>query len=211
MTWLHQTVLDGGIMMVFLIPCSVIVLAYVCQGLIALRRERIAPATLRRLADAAREPEEITAARHRLDIDTSPLARIVTQLGRLSPRNDDELEREAGRLAGEETMLLYHRRVSPLALLRNVSVYLGLLGTILGIMRSFGEYARGAAENSVESLGQGINQALVTTAWGLSIAIPAMIFVHIFRQRLITLERAELPEAALNIHRHLNRSSSEGL
>ncbi|MBN1477355.1 MotA/TolQ/ExbB proton channel family protein [Candidatus Sumerlaeota bacterium] len=198
----QRAVLDGGIMMFFLIPCSVIALAYILQGLISLRRERLAPSRLVEVANSARSSHEIEATHRRLAADLSPLGRVVSELARLRPEGTERLERETDRLAGEETTMLYQRWVAPLALIRNVALYLGLLGTILGIMRAFGEFATGT-EQSVELLGQGINQALVTTAWGLSIAIPSMIFVHIFRQRLITCERVTLPEIALAIHRRL--------
>ncbi len=208
MNLLQRAVLDGGVVMIFLIPCSIIALTYVFQGLISLRRDRMNPRGLLRMAVDAQAPEEIAAARRRVAVDRSPLGRIAVGLSRLGASSDAELEREADRLAGEETTMLYHRRVAPLVLLRNVSLYLGLLGTILGIMRAFGEFAAGT-ERNVELLGQGINQALVTTAWGLSIAIPCMIFVHLFRQRLIGYEKATLPEAALAIRRGLSEPSGE--
>lgn len=202
MSWLQRWVLDGGIMMFVLIPCSVIALAHIVQGLIALRRERLVPSPLQRLAESARDPIEAEAAHRRLAADPSPLAHVVEELHRLTPRNPEDLEREAVRLAGEEALLLYHRRVAPLALMRNLSLYVGLLGTVLGIMNAFGQYVTGA-QPDVAQLGRGVAEALVTTAWGLAIAIPSMVFVHHFRQRLIALERVRLPEAALAIHRRL--------
>lgn len=202
MNYLQRFVLDGGIMMIFLIPCSIIALAQIVQGMISLRRERITPRGLARLTAGQRSPEDIEAARRRVTGDGTPLGVVVMALMRLGSLKGDALEREADRLAGEQTTLLYHRRVAPLVLLRNVSLYLGLLGTILGIMRAFGEFA--TREQSVELLGEGINQALITTAWGLSIAIPCMVFAHWFRQKLIAFEKVHLPEAALSICRHLS-------
>jgi len=200
MELLQRVVLNGGIMMWLLVPSSVIAAAYVVQGMISLRRERIVPKRLRLLAEGVRESEDVEAVRRRLATERSPLGRVASGLGRAQVETTAELEREADRLASEEMAMLYHKRVGPLALLRNVALYLGLLGTIFGIMQAFGEFSQGD-QRSVEKLGQGINQALVTTAWGLSIAIPCMVFVHLFRQRLITFEKAVLPEAALAIHR----------
>ncbi len=75
-------------------------------------------------------------------------------------------------------------------------------------LKAFGQFAAGEHQD-VELLGRGISEALVTTAWGLSIAIPCLVFVHVFRHRLITLERATFPEVALSIHRHLAAAPEE--
>ncbi len=207
-SWFQRAVLDGGIMMIFLLPCSVLALGHIIQGFVSLRRDRLTPRRLVQLTLDARDPEEIDAARRRIASDPTPLGRIVAQLGRLRPPEGEPLEREADRLAGEEALVLYHRWVSPLITLRNVALYLGLLGTIFGIMKAFGQFAAGEHQD-VELLGRGISEALVTTAWGLSIAIPCLVFVHVFRHRLITLERATFPEVALSIHRHLAAAPEE--
>jgi biopolymer transport protein ExbB len=203
-TWLQRWVLNGGFTMFALVPCSVAAMAFIIQGLISLRRERMLPRSLQQMVAGARDPIDLEAARRRITVDPSPLARVVTGLCKLTTHSEEELEREADRLAGEEALLLYHRRVAPLALLRNIAVYLGLFGTVLGIMHAFSQYIVGQHAD-VQGLGRGIAEALVTTVWGLAIAIPSMVFLYVFREKLVTLERVKLPEEALTLHRRLTR------
>lgn len=65
----------------------------------------------------------------------------------------------------------------------SVSPFLGLLGTVWGIMKAFLDIrARGSAHITI--VAPGISDALITTVYGLLVAIPALIFYNIFRSRV---------------------------
>ena len=60
---------------------------------------------------------------------------------------------------------------------------IGLLGTVFGMLRAFGSVARDIASAKPVVLAEGVSQALVTTAFGLIVGIPAMMFYAYFRRR----------------------------
>ena len=68
-----------------------------------------------------------------------------------------------------------------LTLLAVVSPLLGLLGTVLGMIRAFQDIAAHSGPIHPALLADGLQQAMLTTAVGLMIAIPALVFVHAFR------------------------------
>src|SRR5690606_2183772 len=86
-------------------------------------------------------------------------------------------------------------RNSQLSLVYNVAPLMGLLGTVFGLLQTFAEFTQ-AADPSVKDLGQGVNVALITTAWGLSLALPAFIFMYFFTMRINKYEQVILPREA---------------
>jgi biopolymer transport protein ExbB/TolQ len=87
----------------------------------------------------------------------------------------------AGALGQERTR--YERRLSFLATLASNAPYIGLFGTVLGIVRSFRDLATNMAEAS-SAVMAGIAEALVATAVGLLVAIPAVIAFNVFKGRV---------------------------
>ena len=79
------------------------------------------------------------------------------------------------------------RGVSWLANLANLSTLAGLLGTVLGIYRAF-QQLEAAGESTITVFSRGIYEAITTTIVGLSLAIPALIFHFLFRDRYARLE-----------------------
>jgi biopolymer transport protein ExbB/TolQ len=67
--------------------------------------------------------------------------------------------------------------------------FVGLLGTVLGIIRAFSDMAVSGLANSLETIGGGISEALVATAIGLFVAIPAVIFFNVLNKRISNLIR----------------------
>ena len=74
----------------------------------------------------------------------------------------------------------YERRLSILATLASNAPYIGLFGTVLGIVRSFKEMSKDLANASSGVMG-GIAEALVATAVGLLVAIPAVVAYNVFK------------------------------
>ncbi len=114
-----------------------------------------------------------------------------------STRWTDELSDNI-RLAMERTKIteisLLETSLPTLSTFVSVSPFLGLLGTVWGIMVAFLDIrARGSAHISI--VAPGISDALITTVYGLLVAIPALIFYNIFRSRINTLS-AELDKFA---------------
>ena len=97
----------------------------------------------------------------------------------------DAVSRALARAASiEETRL--EKRLSFLASTASVSPFIGLFGTVWGIMNAFGEIGRQGSAN-LAVVAPGISEALITTAAGLFAAIPAALFFNFFSDRLRTL------------------------
>jgi len=79
--------------------------------------------------------------------------------------------------------------------------FIGLLGTVIGIVRSFNQISVQGLGSGIQSIGSGIAEALVATAIGLFVAVPAVIFFNFFqKQILVLIQRAEnLSELILSL------------
>lgn len=118
--------------------------------------------------------------------DVGPLAARLRRVPMLRDFADlldgPALNREAAlRLAGEA--VLVEARLSLLSVLSRLAPLMGLLGTILGMIATFSRIAGAASGVDMTLLAGGIWQALLTTAAGLCIAIPALFFLAVFQGR----------------------------
>jgi biopolymer transport protein TolQ len=100
-------------------------------------------------------------------------------------RSLDSLTRSLARAAGVETTRL-ERRLSFLATTATVTPFIGLFGTVWGIMEAFGDIGRMGSTN-LAVVAPGISEALITTAMGLFAAIPAAVFFNFFSTRVKVL------------------------
>ena len=100
-------------------------------------------------------------------------------------RSLESLSRSLARAAGVEVTRL-ERRLSFLATTASVSPFIGLFGTVWGIMEAFGDIGRMGSANLVV-VAPGISEALITTAMGLLAAIPAAVFFNFFSSRVKVL------------------------
>jgi biopolymer transport protein TolQ len=100
-------------------------------------------------------------------------------------RSLESLSRALVRAAGVEVTRL-ERRVSFLATTASVSPFVGLFGTVWGIMTAFGDIGRMGSAN-LAVVAPGISEALITTATGLAAAIPAAVFYNFYSSRIKVL------------------------
>jgi biopolymer transport protein TolQ len=100
-------------------------------------------------------------------------------------RSLDSLSRSLARAATVEITRI-ERRLSFLATTASVSPFIGLFGTVWGIMDAFGEIGRAGFAN-LQTVAPGISEALITTAVGLLAAIPAAVFFNFFSSRVKVL------------------------
>jgi biopolymer transport protein TolQ len=105
--------------------------------------------------------------------------------GKPTVRSLESLSRSLVRAATVESTRL-DRRLSILATTANVSPFVGLLGTVWGIMDAFGDIGRMGSANLVV-VAPGISEALITTAMGLLAAIPAAVAYNLFSSRIKVL------------------------
>ena len=110
------------------------------------------------------------------DFGYEEVTRQVKSRGTIN--NKVALERTL-QLGTSEEIAKLERNMSWLATTASVSPFIGLFGTVLGIIRSF-EQLQQAGSSSLRAVGPGISEALIATAVGLAAAIPAAIFYNVF-------------------------------
>ncbi len=84
----------------------------------------------------------------------------------------------------KKSRLEYEARLAFLATLGNNAPFIGLFGTVLGIIRAFGDLARNPSAAGASSVMSGISEALIATAVGLLVALPAVVAYNIFQRAL---------------------------
>jgi len=129
-------------------------------------------------------------------MDAVPLLRdFAAALGGESTGNQEAMLR----IAGEEALAKLEARLPLLSLLSRVAPLMGLLGTIQGMITTFSRIAESQSGVDMPLLAGGIWQALITTAAGLVIAIPALFCLHLFqgKARRVAATLNEAGNAAL--------------
>lgn len=189
MSW-QEIVQHGGSLMWVLAGLSVLTLAFVIYFFVILRKSMVAPRALQReLVDKLRSGA-MDDARRLCEFRSCPLssvamsamdyARDVPQADAMLLKDviEGEGSRQAEHIQGQTQYLMDIAAVAPL---------IGLLGTVFGMLRAFSSVALNIANAKPVVLAAGVSQALVTTAFGLMIGIPAMAFYAYFRRKAAKL------------------------
>jgi len=108
----------------------------------------------------------------------------VIKAGLLKLRHDFSAVQEAVGAAVDKGGSELHGKINILSFIASIAPMLGLYGTVAGMIQSFSQLARASAQNKPELLAQGVSQALITTAEGLTVAIPVMFFYYFLRNRV---------------------------
>ncbi|MBL8259008.1 MAG: MotA/TolQ/ExbB proton channel family protein [Candidatus Competibacteraceae bacterium] len=172
----------GGWLMVPILACSLAAAIIIFERLLALRRARVLPdqlvAILRRWAERrAVDRAEMNA----LPLN-SPLGRIVAAGLDHRDRGRDLL-RERIEDTGRHVAHELERFLNALGTIAAISPLLGLLGTVAGMIKIF-QIVSVQGNSNFSLLSVGIAEALVTTAAGLSVAIPSLLFYRYFQARV---------------------------
>jgi biopolymer transport protein ExbB len=182
---LLQVIQDGGPLMIPIGICSFILMVFVFERSISLRSGRVIPRPfVKRFLQQIRDGElDREAALELCERNRSPVAEIFAAAVRKWGRPSVEVE-QAIIDAGERVTNNLRRYLRVLNGVSTISPLLGLLGTVLGMIRAFNAIATADAMGNPEMLAGGISQALITTAAGLSVAIPALIAYLYFSGRV---------------------------
>ena len=113
----------------------------------------------------------------------STLGRILA-VGLVKMSDNVSAAEQAMNDAAEEEVLALEHRLSYLGTIASISPMVGLLGTVMGMIKAFSVIAKSGGPPQASVLAEGISLALVTTLIGLMIAIPALVLFEIFKNRL---------------------------
>lgn len=173
---------QGGPVMVPLALCSIFALAVVLDRVWALRRKRVLPGELLSAARRFRAGDDPGAVLTPCDERPGPLASVLRAVLEDPPR-ERELAVERIQTAGRRAVRELERGLVALEIIAAISPLLGLLGTVLGMFNTFQVIAeQGLGDPG--ALSGGISQALITTIFGLGIAIPTAVAQSYFSHRV---------------------------
>jgi biopolymer transport protein ExbB len=180
-------VVDGGVITLFvLIPLSIATIALIVEHSISIRQSRVVPADLlhrvRTALDARRYDEVVRATGEDESVLAATIRSGLSQAGNggeaMQRAMYDTVEQAAGRLM---------RKIEYLNVIGNVSPMIGLFGTVVGMIRLFASISDAGGIPEPAKIAADISIALVTTFWGLLVAIPALTVYAFFRNRIDSL------------------------
>jgi biopolymer transport protein ExbB len=185
---LFDMLLAGGPVMIPILLASFLMLLIVFERMISLRRRRVVPRLfverfLLQLRENALDRNDALA---RCEDESSHIARVFAAAVRKWGKSAVEVE-QAVIDEGERIANVLRRYLRVLNGVSTVSPLLGLLGTVWGMIQAFNVIASSPAMGRAEMLAGGISVALITTATGLLVAIPALISYLYFVGRVDSL------------------------
>lgn len=201
-----ELVRAGGWLMLPLILCSILTVAISIERFVRLRRSQVLPKAL--IDDSSLRPEDIVEnLEQNVEVQNSALAHIL-KAGFDHRDHGEKFARAQMEVAASQEISYLEKNINFLGTLSAVAPLLGLLGTVVGIIESFLVIDFGSA-GSPSLMIPGISKALITTAVGMLIAIPALVAYRYF-QRLVQDYIAELEQQSTLFHASLfyKRSSS---
>lgn len=181
---------------------SVIALFIVVERLLTFRRIRLRdPEYIHRIRSLAAEGDFAGAEDAARSQETHPLAlslaHVLSRAGAQAHRSRVDLEKAVAHEATRQVRRL-ERFLPTLHLISNVSPLLGLLGTVTGMIKAFQAIQNLGGKVNASVLAGGIWEAMLTTALGLGVAIPALIAHNIFQGKIQNLV-ADLKEEATEL------------
>ncbi len=173
----------SGLFGVVLLLLSFLMVALITMNLLQVRRDVLLPVEFVEAFEEKLSQKDFQGAYELAKNNDSLLARLLAVGLSKLPRGYNEALAGMQEVGEDEAMTLEHQ-LSYLALIGSVSPMIGLTGTVYGMIMSFQEIATSATQPKPSELAAGISTALFTTLEGLMVAIPAMVFYGILRNRV---------------------------
>ncbi|MFN2362328.1 MAG: MotA/TolQ/ExbB proton channel family protein [Marinobacter sp.] len=172
----------GGILMVPILACSILALAIILERFWTLRPSRVTPQhTINELWRWIKK-KELNGRKLKALQASSPLGQILAG-GLMNAKHGREIMKESIEHEASQVIHELERFLNPLGTVATITPLLGLLGTVIGMIKVFAEIQL-AGVGDAGNLAGGISEALITTASGLSVAIPALICHRYFIRRV---------------------------
>lgn len=190
---------------------SFVLVALIMMNLLQVRRDVLLPAQFVEEFEQKLNAKDFQGAYEYARGDDSFVARVLASgMSRLSRGYEEAVEgmQEAGE---DENMSLEHR-LSYVALIGTIAPMMGLMGTVQGMVNSFDKIAMSAVSPKPSDLAEGISTALVTTLIGLMLAIPAMVFHSILKNRIqrMVLEIGMVSESLMGRFAQVGKQKTAG-
>ena len=177
-------IIAGGYVMIPLAICSILALAVAVERFISLTKDKLIP---EEFSEALRKvfaggKKDYVAAMEYCEDTPCPISNIYKAGITRAPQGDEAMEK-AIEDAGAREVNKMKRSLKPLSVIARIAPLLGLLGTVYGMISAF-QSASAMGVGKADSLAKGIYEALVTTAGGLTLAIPVLLVYEILCHRV---------------------------
>jgi len=168
-----------------ILACSIAAVAIIIERFWTLNRRGVTPPHLWQQVQGMLERRDIDQTKIAVIRNSSPLGRILAA-GLANMRHGRDVMRDAIEESGRHVVHDLERYLNSLGTIATITPLLGLLGTVFGMIKVFAAItSHGVGDATV--LAGGISEALLTTAAGLSVGIPSLMFYRYFRGRVAEL------------------------
>lgn len=182
-SWLGDMFENAGVIGWVIVGVSIIGLALIIECFVSIKREKLAPPETIDELEALFEEKNFEEAAELCESDRKYLTNVVAAgLGKLG-HSFETMQTAMREMEDEEAVKLY-AKIGWLSLISATAPMLGLFGTVTGMFVTFGEIAAAGGSVSPAQLAKGIKMALVTTIFGLTVAIPVGAFFFYLRNRI---------------------------
>jgi biopolymer transport protein ExbB len=175
---------NAGIVGALIVILSIIALAVIIENVVSLKRDKLAPPELidevQALFDEGHFQEAMELCENEPTFFTRVAGAGVSKIG----HSYEVIEQSIAEMGDEESIRL-HQKIGWLALIANVAPMMGLLGTVMGMVKSFNVIAESGGQANPAELAAGISEALLTTMFGLIVAIPTTAAFAFLRNKLV--------------------------
>jgi biopolymer transport protein ExbB len=196
-----EIIRQGGVTVYFLIALSVVMCALAAFYLLTVRRGAVVSDHFMRTADALIRKQqylELLAVCNRRNESIAAITQKALDFATKNPTATFDEVREVTESEGQRQASRLTQRITYLADVGAIAPMIGLLGTVIGIMKEFRHISTKDMLNAQMEFAGGTAEALVNTAFGLGIAIPSMIIYSMYKGRVNSLI-SELEAAATHI------------
>lgn len=193
---MFELIKNGGWLMLPIIFCSIVAMAIVVERFLSLRREKILPASLLPKVWKLLKKDTLDDSTLRQIKMNSPLGSILAA-GLSNRHQGREIMKTSIEETGRQVIHKMERFLNTLGTIASITPLLGLLGTVVGMIKVFSAIMIHGV-NDPGILAGGISEALLTTAAGLTVAIPSLIF-HRYFERLVDEYVLNMEEEVLKL------------
>ena len=173
----------GGWFMLPLLICSVLLISIVIERIWFLQKRLVSPEGLLRTFIKHSKDQSITIQQQDSYVESSSLGELLVTAYRFKDKPRNIVEDKVGEASSNVRMKL-ERNLNMLGIIASISPLLGLLGTVVGMITVFANINLVDGSSNSDLLASGISEALITTAFGLLVAVPGLIFYKYFSARV---------------------------
>jgi len=175
---------NAGLIGWVIVGVSVISLALIIENFMTVKRDKLAPPELIDEIQALFDENQYQEAMELCENEPSYFTRVcgagIAKIGHHFATIEKALEE-----MGDEESIKLHQKVGWLSLIANVAPMMGLLGTVSGMVTAFNTIASSGGQASPAELAGGISKALLTTMFGLIVALPVTAAFAFIRNRMV--------------------------